>query len=375
MLNFLSSKPEQSRGRLFLESKNQPNRSLFERDRDRIIHSTAFRKLLQKTQVFIESESDYYRTRLTHTLEVSQITRSICRLLGLNEDLGECVALAHDLGHPPFGHNGENILNFKMNDYGGFNHNEQTFRIVTELEKKYIEFDGLNLSWESLEGIIKHNGKFNNKIPKDLLFFNNKYNLELNLNPSLESQIASVCDDVAYNNHDIDDAIRANLITIEQLNEINYFNRIIEFISNKYKKFDESLLINEIIRTSINMMVEDIFNNTKKNISKFNIKTLNDVRNHPKFIVSMSDNLKNDSYEIKKFLYSNVYSHKTLKNIRKKSELKIAKLFDYFIYNFDSLPNDWKMKLKNMRKERIVCDYIAGMTDRYASFQYSLINE
>ena len=375
MLNYLSSKPENSKGRLIIEPENPGNRSSFERDRDRIIHSTAFRKLKQKTQVFIESESDYYRTRLTHTLEVSQITRSICRLLGLNEDLGECIALAHDLGHPPFGHSGENALNFKMKNYGGFNHNIQTFRIITELEKKYIEFNGLNLTWESLEGIIKHNGNFINSIPDELLSYNKRHNLELSKNPSLEAQVAAICDDIAYNNHDIDDAIRANLISMDELNEIDYFNNIISSIYNKYNKVEDTLLINEVIRISIDLMVKDISLNTRENTLKFSIKSLNDIKNYPNFLVTMSDKFFDYGNEIKKFLYKNVYNNIELEDKRKKSEIKIIKLFDYFIDNFETLPEDWKNKKNFMSKERIICDYIAGMTDRYATYQFNLLNE
>ena len=375
MLNYLSSKPEDSKGRLIIEAENPGDRSSFERDRDRIIHSTAFRKLKQKTQVFIESESDYYRTRLTHTLEVSQITRSICRSLGLNEDLGECIALAHDLGHPPFGHSGENSLNSRMKDNGGFNHNIQTFRIITELEKKYIEFNGLNLTWESLEGIIKHNGNFINLIPDELLSYSKKHNLELSKNPSLEAQVAAISDDIAYNNHDIDDAIRANLISIDELNEINYFNKIISSIYKKYNKIDDALLINEVIRISINLMIKDISLNTRENTLKYSIKTINDIKNHPNFLVTMSNEFLNHSKEIKKFLYKNVYNNIELENKRKKSELKIIELFDYFMNNFKTLPEDWRNKKNFMQKERIICDYIAGMTDRYATYQFKLLNE
>ena len=235
MLSNLAINSKISKGRLFNEVEDQPYRSPYQRDRDRIIHSTAFRKLKHKTQVFIESESDYYRTRLTHTLEVSQISRTLCRALNLNEDLGECIALAHDLGHPPFGHSGENSLNKCMKNNGGFDHNIQTIRIITDLEKKYIEFDGLNLSWESLEGIVKHNGAYKDKIPNEILIYNKKHDLLLNKNPSLEGQIAAISDDVAYNNHDIDDAIRAKLINIDHLYEIDYFKKILDkiYIKNK----------------------------------------------------------------------------------------------------------------------------------------------
>tara|TARA_B100001123_G_scaffold447498_1_gene605203 strand:+ start:5567 stop:6694 length:1128 start_codon:yes stop_codon:yes gene_type:complete len=375
MINFLASKPENSKGRLFKEPENQPYRTVFQRDRDRIIHSTAFRKLKQKTQVFINSDSDYYRTRLTHTLEVSQISRTLSRTLSLNEDLSECIALAHDLGHPPFGHNGENILNFKMKDFDGFNHNEQTLRVINQLEKKYFDFDGLNLTWESLEGIVKHNGSFKNKVPNEINIYNKLHDLNLDKNPSLEGQIASISDDVAYNNHDIDDAIRANLIDIDQIHEIKYFSNIINKIDKKYINSDKKLLISEIIRSSINLMVEDIVNQTIKNINKFSINNIENIKNHNSFLVSMSNDMKKNCEEIKIFLYEKVYNNKNLQEKRKKCELIISCLFDYYLLNFSELPNDWKIKETSISKERIVCDYIAGMTDNYAYSQYKILYE
>ena len=374
MLKDLSSQPKNTKGRFYDEIEKEQYRTIFERDRDRIIHSSAFRKLKQKTQVFIESESDYYRTRLTHTLEVSQIARSLSRALDLNEDLSECISLAHDLGHPPFGHNGEKALNKKMLNYGGFNHNIQTLRVVTFLEKKYPTFDGLNLSWESLEGIVKHNGKFTNKINSELTLYNKIHNLFLDKNPSLEAQVAAISDDIAYNNHDIDDAIRANLINIDQLYEIEYFKKIIDDIRNKYGDLEKAIFVNEIIRTSIKYMVEDIINETCKTIQNNSINTITDIQNFPKFIVSMSNTMHNQNLSIKKFLLNNVYNHKSLMDIRKRSEEKIICLFDHYNKNFSYLPIDWKEKISFSSKERIVCDYIAGMTDTYALKQYKLID-
>jgi len=227
MFDHLAATPELSKGRLFKEIDSDNNRSPYERDRSRVIHSSSFRKLKYKTQVFIESESDYYRTRLTHSLEVSQISRSICRLLKLNEDLGETVALAHDLGHPPFGHNGEKALNIAMQDHGGFNHNDQTLRVLTHIEKRHPDFNGLNLTWESLEGIVKHNGIILNNVPFHTNKYNENHNLSLTKQPFLESQIAAISDDVAYNNHDVEDAIRAGLLSIDQLKENDFLKNII----------------------------------------------------------------------------------------------------------------------------------------------------
>ncbi len=373
MLKFLSSKPEFSKGRLYKEINDQPYRSHFQRDRDRIIHSTAFRKLKQKTQVFLENESDYYRTRLTHTLEVSQIARAISRNLDLNEDLCECIALAHDLGHPPFGHTGENILNYKMQNFNGFNHNEQTLRIITFLEKKYYDFNGLNLTWESLEGIIKHNGKIIDKVPFEINLYDKIQNLDIYKNPSLEAQIASIADDIAYNNHDIDDAIRADLITIEEISEINYFNEIIKQIKNRYSQIEKSILINEVIRFSIKLMVESIVEKTTENININNIKKIKDVNNYPSFLVSMDDQMNINSKQIKDFLFLKVYKNVKIEEKRKKNEIIIEKLFNHYQQNFNLLPDDWIQKSDTMNKERIICDYIAGMTDRYADLQYHLI--
>ena len=373
MLKFLSSKPEFSKGRLYKEINDQPYRSHFQRDRDRIIHSTAFRKLKQKTQVFLENESDYYRTRLTHTLEVSQIARAISRNLDLNEDLCECIALAHDLGHPPFGHTGENILNYKMQNFNGFNHNEQTLRIITFLEKKYYDFNGLNLTWESLEGIIKHNGKIIDKVPFEINLYDKIHNLDIYKNPSLEAQIASIADDIAYNNHDIDDAIRADLITIEEISEINYFNEIIKQIKNRYSQIEKSILINEVIRFSIKLMVESIVEKTTENININNIKKIKDVNNYPSFLVTMDDQMNINSKQIKDFLFLKVYKNVKIEQKRKKNEIIIEKLFNHYQQNFNLLPNDWIKKSDTMNKERIICDYIAGMTDRYADLQYHLI--
>ena len=264
MFEYLSVNPLESKGRLFNEFDNYELRSPFERDRSRVIHSSSFRKLKHKTQVFIESESDYFRTRLTHSLEVAQISRSLCRLLKLNEDLGETVALAHDLGHPPFGHNGEKALNQSMSKHGGFNHNDQTLRVLSFLEKRHPNFNGLNLSWESLEGIVKHNGILIKEIPYHIAKFNKIYDLSLNFQPLLESQIAAISDDIAYNNHDVEDALRAGLITIDQLNETIFFKEIIESIKLEYKNINDKLLIYQVLRKSMSKMINDIFNQTKK---------------------------------------------------------------------------------------------------------------
>ena len=375
MVHILSANHQNSRGRFHKEFNEETKRTPFERDRDRIIHSSSFRKLKHKTQVFIESDSDYYRTRLTHSLEVAQIARSLCRAMKLNEDLGEVVSLAHDLGHPPFGHNGEKALNESMENFGGFKHNDQTLRVITHIERRHPNFNGLNLTWESLEGIAKHNGLMVNDVPYHTLNYNKIYNLHLKHNPHLESQIASISDDIAYNNHDVEDALRAGLISLDSLKEISYFDEIIRNINSLYKDIDESLTTYQVLRTSISKMVNDIIINSNKNIINNNIKDINDVFNSKTFLISMSEKMKNDSVLIKNFLYDNVYNHSKLKQKRNEVENIITKLFDYYLKNFDKLPKDWSIQKKEESENRIICDYISGMTDRYASKLYKSIYE
>ena len=370
MVNSLSANPLKSKGRLYEEFEEETSRTPIERDRDRIIHSSSFRKLKHKTQVFIESDSDYYRTRLTHSLEVAQISRSLCRAMNLNEDLGEVVSLAHDLGHPPFGHNGEKALNMSMNNFGGFNHNDQTLRVITKIEKRHPEFDGLNLTWESLEGIVKHNGIMKNNIPFHINSYNKLHNLSLNKNPHLESQIAAIADDVAYNNHDVEDALRAGLINLQSLSNVKYFQEIIKELKERYPDIEDNLLTYQMLRVSISKMIKDIIKNSNNNISQLKIKTNNDIFNHSHFLISMSENMKIDSLKISEFLYKNVYNHPKLIKKRTNAENIILKLFEYFQKNFDLLPIDWLSKNDIQSKHRIICDYISGMTDRYASNLY-----
>ena len=375
MLNNLSANPIKSLGRFYPDEDQEYYRTCFQRDRDRIIHSNAFRKLKYKTQVFIESESDYYRTRLTHSLEVSQIARSLCRALNLNEDLCEVVSLAHDLGHSPFGHNGEKSLNNCMINFGGFNHNDQTLRVITLLEKRHPRFDGLNLTWESLEGIVKHNGRITKDIPFHINNYNKKYNLFLNKNPYLESQISSISDDIAYNNHDVEDALRAKLITFTSLKEIKYFKEIIDNLESTYTKIEESRLTYQILRVSISKMINDIIEQSITNIKINRIKSVHDVQENRNFLITMSKKMKDDCKTINEFLLINVYNHKKLKEKRSKVEEITNKLFKYFIKNFNKLPKDWSIQKKEEDKHRIICDYISGMTDRYAFKLYQSIYE
>ena len=375
-MNPLAATPNNSKGRLFEEfDEDNSRRTPYERDRGRIIHSNSFRKLKHKTQVFIESDSDYYRTRLTHSLEVAQIARSLCRAMNLNEDLGEVVSLAHDLGHPPFGHNGEKALNISMDLFGGFNHNDQTLRVITKIEKRHPRFDGLNLTWESLEGIVKHNGIILKEIPFHINNYNKKHELYLHQNPHLESQIAAIADDVAYNNHDVEDALRAGLININSLKEIQYFKDLIQKINNKFPNIKENLLTYQMLRMSISEMINDIITHSSQTITHFNIKTNMDFKQHDNFIISMSDKMQNDCKKIRSYLYENVYNHPKLIKKRSKVEAIILKLFEYYEKNFDKLPTDWLSKSESEIKQRIICDYISGMTDRFASKLYKSIYE
>ena len=365
MFDHLAASPKSSLGRLFNEFDSDHNRSPYERDRSRVIHSSSFRKLKYKTQVFIESESDYYRTRLTHSLEVSQISRSICRLLKLNEDLGESVSLAHDLGHPPFGHNGEKALNYVMSDHGGFNHNDQTLRVLTHIEKRHPSFDGLNLTWESLEGIVKHNGTIKDKIPFHTDLYNTKHDLKLHKQPFLESQVAAISDDIAYNNHDVEDAIRAGLLTIDQLKENIFFKNIILELKNQYYPIDDKLLMFQVLRKSMSLMISDVVSQSIINVKYNNINTFEDCQNHNDFIILFSNSMSARSKEIKSFLFDNVYNHNKLQQKRLNVENIVSNLFKYFYNTTNKLPKDWQNK--NEPLERIICDYISGMTDRYAT--------
>ena len=298
-----------SKGRLIFEPKNK-YRSPFQRDRDRIIHSASFRRLKHKTQVFVNTEGDHYRTRITHSIEVAQIARSIAKYLNVNDDLAETLSLAHDLGHTPFGHAGEIALNECMSKYGGFDHNLQTLRIVMFLEHKYLKFKGLNLSIETLDGLIKHNGPYHeiSKLNKIIGKKNFKGKLNFNKNTSLEAQISAISDDIAYNNHDIQDGIKANLFKLEDLIEIQFFKEIYKSYKSNIKKKEKNIIIYQIIRDSINLMVEDVINNTLLNIKDNKIKKYSDIINNKKQIVSFSNKFKSIEQEIKLFLRLKMYN-------------------------------------------------------------------
>jgi len=357
-------------GRQFGDKKNL-YRSFYQRDRDRIIHSTSFRRLKYKTQVFVYYEGDHYRTRLTHTLEVSQISRSIARYLKLNEDLAEAISLAHDLGHPPFGHAGEKVLNYCMENEGGFNHNIHSVRLITELEKAYQNFDGLNLSINTIDGIAKHNGP-NYLITENLNILPNLSKIKkINFynQSSLESQISALSDDIAYNSHDIDDGIRAGFFSINDIKDIPIIGDVIKKKNRQFK--NKKLLRNEIIRSIINIMVTDLIIQTKDNLKKNNIKTINDVYRSNNFIVSFSSKLSNANNQIREFLKLNMYENKSVKEMTNKAEKIIKKLYIYLIKNNKKFITTETKKKWGL--ERATSDFIAGMTDKFAIDLYNKI--
>ena len=300
-----------SKGRIIKESISK-YRTPFQRDRDRIIHSASFRRLKHKTQVFVNTIGDHYRTRITHSIEVAQIARSISRYLNLNEDLAETLSLAHDLGHTPFGHAGEESLNEQMSRYGGFDHNLQTLRIVMFLENKYLKFNGLNLSIETLEGLVKHNGPVKNlSLVNNLIGIKNFKNMiNFNTYPSIEAQISSISDDIAYNNHDIQDGINANLFKLEELVEINFFRDIYKKYKNKLNKQNFKIATHQIIRDSIDIMIRDLIKNTKKNFRIYNVNSFKDISKTNTLIVDFSDKVKDSENEIKYFLKTKMYNNK-----------------------------------------------------------------
>ena len=364
--------PFVSKGRFKIEKKTTL-RNDFQRDRDRIIHSTAFRRLKHKTQVFVNTSGDHFRTRITHSLEVSQIARTLSKFFNLNEDLSETLSLAHDLGHTPFGHAGEEALNDCMKNYGGFDHNIQTLRIITILENRYYNFNGLNLTLETLDGLIKHNGPVNNKTKFDKIlgknFFKNK--IKFLDNTSLEGQIAAISDDIAYNSHDLEDGLKSNLFKLNDLKNIPVLNKIISNHRSKFTKYSADLIVRQIIRDIINEMVIDVIKTTEKNIKTNKIKNLKGVYNSEKKIVCFSYKMKKFDLEIKKFLKEKMYFHKNVKKKTNYGKKIIKKLFFIIIKNPKKYINI--KKYKNSKLERIICDFIAGMTDRYAINLYKKI--
>jgi len=357
-----------SRGRVHDEPES-PHRNPYQRDRDRIIHSTAFRRLEYKTQVFVNHEGDHYRTRLTHSIEVAQIARSICRSMRLHEDLAEAVALAHDLGHTPFGHSGQDALNAVMQPYGGFEHNRQSLRIVEELEHKYAAFTGLNLSYETREGIVKHHSTYDTPKNSDLSHFN------LHEQPALEAQIGNLADEIAYNNHDIDDGYRAGMLSIEDLKGLALFGRFYAEVELEFPNVIERLKVNETVRHMINFLIVDVIKETSRRIQDAQVDSFADVRAAGMALVGFSKPVRQMNGEMKKFLYKNMYRHYRVARMANKAERVLKDIFDVYIQNPAMLPENQQHEmleakavasLPESRLARIIADYIAGMTDRYA---------
>ncbi len=365
-----------SRGRRHAEP-HPGYRSEYQRDRDRIVHSTAFRRLEYKTQVFVNHEGDLFRTRLTHSIEVAQIGRSIARALGLNEDLTEAIALAHDLGHTPFGHAGQDALNHCMRDYGGFEHNLQSLRVVDIIEEKYAEFEGLNLTFETREGILKHcSPRHAQQLGELGQRFLNKQQ------PSLEAQLANLADEIAYNNHDIDDGIRARLISIDQLQHIQLFREHYEAVRRRYPHINERRTVHETIRRMINQLVCDLIETSRLNLATHAPENIDQVRQHDNMLISFSNTILRHNLELKQFLRENLYSHYRVYRMSNKAKHIVKKLFDAFMNDIRLLPHEHASKARQAEQDqgqagraRIVSDYIAGMTDRYAITEYQRLFE
>jgi dGTPase len=361
--------PAQSRGRL-VDEHESTFRSPFQRDRDRIIHSSAFRRLKHKTQVFVEHEGDYFRTRLTHSLEVAQVARTISRALGLDEDLTEAVALAHDLGHTPFGHTGEDALSALMAPYGGFDHNAQAIRIVSHLERHYAGFDGLNLTWETLEGIAKHNGPVADPVPWALAAYNTRHDLELSTHASAEAQVAAIADDIAYNHHDIHDGLRADLFTMEDIADLPILGPCIARVDGLYPGLDASRRRHEALRRFFGVLVEDVIATARAQLDRTAPQNVSDIRHAKQAIVKFSSGLFDDLKVIREFLFRRMYRAPAVVEMRANVTRVIDDLFPHFMATPGDLPTDWRDDVEAARDERalarLVSDYIAGMTDRFA---------
>ncbi|GMR06632.1 MAG: deoxyguanosinetriphosphate triphosphohydrolase [Gammaproteobacteria bacterium] len=370
-----SANSEHSRGRQYAED-SPSYRSEYQRDRDRIVHSVAFRRLEYKTQVFVNHEGDLFRTRLTHSIEVAQIARSIARELDLNEDLTEAISLAHDLGHTPFGHSGQDTLNACMKDYGGFEHNLQSLRVVDVLEQRYAEFPGVNLTFETREGILKHCSKKNAAELGDVgqRFIYKKQ-------PGLEAQLANLADSIAYNNHDVDDGLRGGLITVEQLRDSRLFAIQCETVSKMYPQLDDRRIINETVRRMINYLVVDLIETSRARLHDSGVSSIDDVRNYPEPILMHSDSVAKESLELKQFLRRNLYEHYRVLRMSKKAGRVINKMFQAFMEDYRILPTQYHELSAELPENsesgraRIVADYIAGMTDRFAINEYRRLFE
>jgi dGTPase len=376
--------PRSSRGRLYPEAVS-PTRSEFQRDRDRIIHSSAFRRLKHKTQVFVYHEGDHFRTRLTHTIEVSQIARALARSLGLDEDLAEALALSHDLGHTPFGHTGEDTLDDCMAAFGGFDHNAQALRIVTRLERRYAEYDGLNLAWETLEGLVKHNGPLLDRdgrptlryaergVPLAILEYNAVQDLGLATYAGGEAQCAAIADDIAYDAHDLDDGLRAGLFRIEDLRDVPFLNELLREVERRYPGLETSRRIHELTRRVITQFVEDVVVESDRRLSDRAPALADDIRAAALPMICFSDGMRAADSSIKQFLYPHMYRHPELMRVRRQADDILRDLFRQFMAEPSAMPDEWRANLDlddEPRLARRVADYIGGMTDRFALLEH-----
>jgi dGTPase len=374
-----AAQAEKTRGRLHKE-RESAMRTAFQRDRDRVIHAVAFRRLKHKTQVFISHEGDHYRTRLTHSLEVAQIARTLARALKLDEDLAECLALAHDLGHPPFGHTGEDVLVECMAPYDGFDHNAQTLRLLTKLERRHAAFDGLNLTWETLEGVVKHNGpligplaKKNDPLPAAIVEYAKTHDLWLDTFPSLEAQVAAIADDIAYNNHDVDDGLRAGLFGFADARELPLVGDAIRAVEQRWPDAPRDILIAEAVSDLIGAMVEDVLSETRGRLIAVDPKDADAVRRAPAALCAFSAPMEAKLSGLRAFLHENMYRHYKVNRARSQAKRIIKSLFDLFFTEPETLPPEWRERYEGggeAKRARAVCDYIAGMTDRYAVSEY-----
>jgi len=363
-----AAREERSLGRRFDEEK-APYRGEFQRDRDRIIHSTGFRRLVYKTQVFINHEGDLYRTRLTHSLEVAQIGRTVARALGLNEMLTEAICLAHDLGHTPFGHSGQDALNNCMKDFGGFEHNLQSLRVVDELEAKYANFPGLNLTYETREGILKHCSKKN---ARQLGRIGKRF-LE-RTQPGLEAQLADISDAIAYNNHDMDDGFRAGLLSLEQLDEEELFHEQYRVVQAQHPGLEDRRLIYEIIRRMINLVVSDLIEQTAMRLDELVPSTIDDIRLQKAAVVGLSDKVFEKHLSLKRFLNKNLYQHENIVRMTSEAKGMVERLFERYMADPKQMPAEFSQRADADSKARVVADYIAGMTDRFAIAEHERLN-
>jgi dGTPase len=369
-------RPETSRGRLYPEAGGDA-RSPFQRDRDRIIHATAFRRLQYKTQVFIYHEGDHFRTRLTHSIEVAQIARSIARLLALDEDLAEALALAHDLGHPPFGHAGEDALNSAMKPYGGFDHNAQSLKAVTALEARYAGFDGLNLTWETLEGLAKHNGPLRRPAPY-IAEYDARHPLDLHTHASAEAQVAALADDIAYNNHDLDDGLRASLFTLEEVGALPLVNEALAQARAAAPDAAPERLAPEMIRRVINAMVGDVVAESRRRIAALAPASVDDIRRADRPVIGFSGAMAEANLPLRDFLFTRMYRHWRVNRTMAKSKRVVQMLFSHLHGGPQMLPPLWRARAGDAGSAHcagVVCDYIAGMTDRYALEEYRRLND